>query len=188
MFKKIKNSLISKLIPANSWKDIERFDNSWDVRVSTMSKLVSSTSRSVVDLGCGRSKLESYLGVGVSYLGVDYKKRNDKTCVCDFNEHQFVSGRYDTVFISGVLEYIDDVDWFANQVKRSANNEIIISYCTTDLNPSLSKRLRNGWKNHLSAKLLVDLFEDNIFKLDKVDFSIEKNPIFRFEKISHNDE
>ncbi len=53
-------------------------------------------------MGCGECKLKKYLHNKVEYYGCDYKKREEGTIICDFNQYQYPRGvKADTIFISG---------------------------------------------------------------------------------------
>lgn len=139
-----------------------------------------SPSDSVIDLGCGKMWLRSHLN-GNAYYAVDYKQRDDNTVVADFNKHEFPNLVADVAFISGALEYVEDCEWFVRQV-CSCSKRCIVSYCTTEYYPVLSKRTLKAWKSHLSRSALLELFAKNGMRLEAESTAVAQNPIFVFSK------
>lgn len=70
----------------------------------------------------GLSEPKKYLKPTVDYIGVDYIKRDDETIVCDFNNGEFPKVQVDTVFVSDVLEYIGDPQWFWEKLAYVVTN------------------------------------------------------------------
>lgn len=141
------------------WKSIEYFDAEWEKRISQMSKYIPNDAGYVFDMGCGEGRLRKYISHNIHYIGVDYIKRDRNTVVCDFNKHEFPdvvqsvnenkrSGQ-GAFFMSGCLEYIEDVDWVFSKMCRGET--IILSYNVLEHNPSLEGRMKLAWKNHLTA-------------------------------------
>lgn len=160
------------------WKHIEHFDETWKLRIQKMSKYIHS-GESVIDLGCGLMWLKEYLPRNCTYTGVDYTKRNPETVLCDFNKKNFPKQQADVAFVSGCLEYIDDPAWFAKQIASSAN-KCVVSYCTMEAIPSMKSRIQLCWKNHMTKNQLIQLFENQNFKLTNSEDG--ENSIFIFEK------
>lgn len=149
----------------NNWKNFEYFDESWKIRIHEMASLIED-ERVILDLGCGKMWLRGELSKDKTYVGCDYKKRSEDTIICDFNKGQFPQLSADLCFVSGVLEYIEDTNWFIKNVKRSSRS-VIMSYCTTDLNPNLKIRKLNGWVNHFSLEELLNIMSSEGYILYK---------------------
>lgn len=164
---------------AKEWKNIEYFDKAWKKRLELMSKYLSK-GKVVTDLGCGEMWLKEYLNENI-YFPVDYKKRNSDTIICDFNKKQFPSNESDIAFISGCLEYIEDVAWFVEKIAQK-NSECILSYCSLDYFPNRQNRLNLAWKNHYTRENIINIFQDNSFKLISEKITESKNHIFYFKK------
>jgi len=130
-------------------------NESYDERIKIMAEIIQPNS-TVLDIGCGKEALRKYIPNTVKYYGCDLVKRSDDTIVCDFNRGIYPPiKRYDYVFCSGVLEYINDLEHFLNTIKNYGEC-LIVSYApkTTDIDD----RIRSGWVNHYTYNELVDLF------------------------------
>jgi hypothetical protein len=165
MIKKIMKVFLRTVKRKKTWKDIEYFDERWMERIEKMSKFID-VSESVMDLGCGKMWLQSFLDKSTAYYPVDYVKRSENTIVADFNKKEFPSLNVDVVFASGVLEYIDDPDWFVKQIS-ACSNKCILSYCTMDYFPDIKIRKSAKWVNNLFFKDIENLFNKNNMILDK---------------------
>jgi hypothetical protein len=161
------------------WKEIEYFSNDWIERVKIMAAYIPAKAM-VMDLGCGNMSLKQFLKEN-KYIPVDYCQRDETTIVCDFNRHEFPTGKADVIFISGCLEYIRDYNWLLKQVCLAAPL-VILSYCTIDQFSDPVQRHNNHWQNHLSAKNIRNLFYDNGFSLFKETMTPSNNHIFIFKK------
>lgn len=97
------------------WKNIEYFDESFDKRTAALIELLDNRDfNSILDVGCGMGFAKKHLlSKGIEgYTGLDYKKRNSETLVCDLNNKEFANKNYDLFLIAGCLEYVEDPDWF----------------------------------------------------------------------------
>jgi hypothetical protein len=147
-----------------------------------MSELIEE-EKEVLDLGCGRMWLRDYLPPNARYWGCDYVKRDHNTIVCDFNQREFPAKRVDLMFISGCLEYVQDVDWFLENVARNCSS-LILSYCTLELNPSPTVRNSLGWKSHLSLSGLLAKLLSKGFVLSRIMADVDGNVILKLRKVS----
>lgn len=161
------------------WKKQEFFAETWEKRIEIMAGLIDKDCKSVLDMGCGECKLKKYLHNKVEYYGCDYKKREEGTIICDFNQYQYPRGvKADTIFISGALEYIQDYPWFIKKVCES-RSDIILSYCIVENSYDLSHRVKLGWKNHLSVYDILMLMKENKYILVET-ANYNGNIIFKF--------
>jgi hypothetical protein len=165
-----------------SWKDVEYFDESWKIRIQTMSQFIDKND-SVIDLGCGKMWLKEFLHSSNSYIPVDYINRADYTIICDFNKYEFPANTADISFISGCLEYINDYTWFINKVCNHCER-CIISYCIFEKYPNIKNRKKSHWVNHLLEKDIIKLFAENGFYLTHQVISPTQNYIYCFDKNS----
>lgn len=166
----------------NQWENIEYFDDTFTVRVYHMAKLISDDSSSVMDLGCGMKKLRTFLKSNINYIGVDYVDRDNDTIVCDFNKKEFPASYVDTIFVSGCLEYVEDVEWFLENISKYAKKELILSYCPLEYVSDIRDRRKIGWKNHMSISQLNTVLKKFGLKITFGEKSIGSNVIFHFEK------
>ncbi len=172
-----------KRIGNYSWRNIERFNPSWKIRIKFMSNLIDGLDKSVVDMGCGPMWLKQMISKDIDYYGVDYKPRDESTIVCDFNKYEFPKIYSDVYFVSGCLEYVDDYEWFVEQLTINAK-KCIISYCTVDSVSDAKIRNANAWVNNLSCNELIKLFnEKNMqnYLCEKID---NTNTVFVFGKVN----
>ncbi len=163
-----------------TWKDIEYFNKQWTERIEKMSVFISP-SESVMDLGCGKMWLRSFLDSSNTYYPVDYTLRSDDTIVVDFNKNQFPDLKVDVVFASGVLEYIDNPKEFVRKISE-CSKKCIISYCTVEYFPNREERVGHKWVNNLAFNDVVELFKANNMKMTNNLLSENNNTIFVFEK------
>jgi len=179
-------SLIKKklhLYKPQNWREIEHFDKAWKKRIACMAQLIDKQSKSVVDLGCGQCWLKDILPTDVKYTGVDYKPREcANNIVCDFNGGEFPDVAADVVFCSGILEYIEDLPAFINNI-CAITNQVILSYCSIDFSHNdLEIRESLGWKNHLSSTDMIGLFLKNDFSVVRINQEIPGNIILKLKK------
>jgi hypothetical protein len=147
--------LIARFLPRKEWRKIEFFDDRWKNRIRGMSRHVGAKD-SVLDLGCGPMWLKEFLGPENSYHGCDYLDRGPGTLVCDFNAKQFPDVKADVTFISGCLEYVEDVEWFIDRVAAAAP-KCVIAYCIVNPGDNLARRRQNAWVNDLTEEGLIAL-------------------------------
>ena len=155
------------------WQSIEYFDESWKNRIARMVSLLPLITKSIVDLGCGKMWLKEFLHSDITYYGVDYTKREDETIICDLNRQEFPKIYADCYFLSGIVEYINNVNWLCNNLSRYTN-VVILSYCSKD---SVKYR-QPAWVNHFSRIDLLNKFEETGFKMEKMIENFNGNDIF----------
>jgi len=169
------------LFVRTEWKEIEYFDAEWKDRIRLMANLIED-EQTVLDLGCGQMWLKDYLPPAVtSYHGCDYASRGADTILCDFNQREFPDLTVDLCFVSGCLEYIEDVDWFLNKISQNCNS-LILSYCTSNLVPDIASRRSLAWKNHLSHVSLLAKLKSAGFSLYRQGPEIDGNEILKLKK------
>jgi hypothetical protein len=166
------------------WKDIEYFDEQWKERIYKMSKYLNSHD-SIIDLGCGQMWLKDYISESNQYYPIDYKKRQEKCGIYDFNKGEFPPQIVDVAFVSGVLEYIENPKWFIAEISKHAS-KCIISYCSIDYFPNIMQRLSFGWVNNLTLLDIISLFEKQGMSLIDQQLSKQSNSIFFFQKQNEN--
>lgn len=141
------------------WQETGYLKPYYELRVKFMSDLISKESKSVMDLGCGNMYLKKYLTEGVKYIPCDYVKWDEETVVCDLNSSKFPDVFADTVFMSGILEHIENYENLIKSICEHANKEIIMSYCSIDYKSDYAFRSIIGARNHLSIFELVNMFK-----------------------------
>lgn len=167
---------------SGSWKETEFFKPHWEMRTEQMSKLISDDSASIMDCGCGEGKLRNYIPSNMRYMGVDYCKRPGiDNLIYDFNIGEFPEIYVDTMFLAGILEYIDDYKSFIINICKYCRKEIILSYCILELFRNIAERRSIGQKCFLYSTQLIKLFEENGYFLTHSEFW-NTTSIFRFIK------
>lgn len=148
------------------WGEIGILHPAYELRVYQMAQMISKESCSVLDLGCGRMSLKKYLCGDIKYIPCDYTKHDEMTIVCDLNRDVFPNVDIDTLFMSGVLEYIVDIESLVKESCRHTKREIICSFVTLECERDIVVRMRNGWVNHLTITQFIDLFQKRGMKLE----------------------
>jgi ABC-type polysaccharide/polyol phosphate transport system ATPase subunit len=98
----------------------------------------------VLDLGCGAQLLRSILPNESSYNPADIASRSPDTQVVDLNLKQFPQGDYTTTFLLGVSEYLTDLEWVLNKIRKQSKSLIM----TYDVRFTREERLSKGWVSH----------------------------------------
>lgn len=169
-----------RFLPRKEWRKIEYFDERWKNRIRGMSQYIGP-KESVLDLGCGPMWLKQCLGPANSYHGCDYQDRGPGTLVCDFNAQQFPDVQADVTFISGCLEYVEDVEWFTAKVAAAAP-KCIIAYCIVRTGDDLAKRRQNAWVNDLTEVELIALMGRHGLTLRELGERFMSSQIYVFER------
>lgn len=161
-----------------AWEAIEPHYNYDQLRrrVRAMAHMISKNSKSVLDLGCGTMTLREFLKPEMAYFPVDYIKRDDSVFLADFNKHEFPDVQADCVFISGLLEYIKDMDWFIERV-CACSQEVIFSYHPIFFGESMAVRHGYGFVNNFTFVEIIRRFETHHF------FPVEERIYQREERL-----
>jgi hypothetical protein len=156
----------------------------WEYRVHAMSSYIvpyGGVTR-ILDLGAGDHSLRKYLHGYIQYLPVDkvkFASAEGDTTVCDLNESPEIllrAGRVHYAFLSGVLEYISDVDRLMSVVGSMADN-IILSYNVAKSHDAdqILRRREQGWVNDMSTDDLISTIRQWHYEIDTVGFIIPGN-------------
>jgi hypothetical protein len=142
---------------ASLWTSPVEFDEAWKRRIATMASYIK-TPGSVADFGCGMMWLEKLLPPGCTYVPIDFVRRDDRTLVLDLNRDPFPSIHAEVAFLSGVLEYVENVEAFAQELTKAGFQKIILSYCTLEKFSGLQTRKNLNWVSHKSLFDLLAIF------------------------------
>ncbi|MFN4762851.1 class I SAM-dependent methyltransferase [Gillisia sp. Q332] len=138
------------------WNKPDQLFEDWNERTGILASMVRSGSV-VIEFGAGNMALKSLLPQGCRYTPSDIVKRNPDFLKCDLNEEiPFDLSAYDTAVLSGVLEYVYDIDNVFKQFPENMKN-ILLSYSCKDI--SHANRLENGWLSDYSKKEMDAVFE-----------------------------
>ena len=161
------------------WSSPLDFDEVWKVRIARMASHIRRPS-SVADFGCGMMWLETCLPPGSIYLPVDYVRRDERTIVVDLNRDPFPAVTGDVAFMSGVLEYVADVEGFAGNLEKAGFKKIILSYCTLEKRSDMNGRTSLNWVSHKSLFDLLPIFLGG-YNLSAID-DVNDNTILVFDR------
>lgn len=176
LWRKIKAIFVGK----RSWQQLEFFDPRWKKRIEAMARFIRPGD-SVLDLGCGQMWLKEFLSDDNSYTPCDYSDRGPGTVICDFNRGKFPPQDADVSFVSGCLEYVEDVEWFVGRIAAQSRC-CVIAYCITSPDKTLAERRQNAWKNHLSEAELIQLFERHGMTLSERGGQFMSSHIYVFDR------
>lgn len=107
---------MEKIENASKWKLSEGYH--YDERIKFMVSLIDLNKiSSIIDLGCGKQDLRKYLPRHIKYIGYDAFKLCDTTKVIDLNKDA-ITDKADCVFISGVIEFLFNIDNLIENLKK----------------------------------------------------------------------
>jgi hypothetical protein len=138
------------------WSKSESFDRNWSRR-SPFAAALCADSHCVCDIGCGMQTLRPLLPHHIKYLPADLAKRTEDTAICDLNRKKLPMEylqQADTVTLLGVIEYVFDVPWLFEALRRSIGI-LIVSYNPVDMVGA--GRRENGWVNDFRLAELVQM-------------------------------
>ena len=139
------------------WSSSAEFDEAWKRRIEMMARHIRGPG-TVADFGCGMMWLKPLLPDGNSYLGIDCLPRTPETVVLDLNNCTLDGIQADIAFLSGVLEYVEDVPGFIAMLKAGSFRQVILSYCTLEKHPEMQARLNCNWASHESIFTIIGGF------------------------------
>lgn len=117
----------------------------WTERNIWIKNFIPNNS-SVIDWGCGDKDILRYITPS-KYIGIDMNSKAD--IVADFNiEVPKMFSVYDVGLVLGVLEYLNDPEYFLRSIKPTANRFLILTL------PSLTKP---AWKQSFTARQIESL-------------------------------
>ena len=142
--------------------------DNWDYRLPICLEFISGSS-SIIDFGCGNTKLKSFLPEGTFYQPIDLVARTSQTLIIDGNTEEWykkIPEKQETLAAIGVIEYIHDCKNFIYNASLCAD-KILITYhlshsfvCDTKKEESNIMRLSNGWLSDFNIKDFLDAIEE----------------------------
>ncbi|MBD2176644.1 hypothetical protein H6F42_06910 [Pseudanabaena sp. FACHB-1998] len=177
--------MLKKLFPKKKkkeniglWSSNWEFDEEWKNRISTMAAYIN-TSGTVADFGCGLMWLEPLLKPENTYLPIDYIARDERTLVIDLNKDLLPELNADIAFLSGVLEYVIDIENFVYNLTNKNFKKIILSYCTLEKFSDVNGRESLNWVSHKSIFDILSMFTSK-YSLSAIN-DVKGNTIFVFD-------
>ncbi|MBU1213244.1 MAG: class I SAM-dependent methyltransferase [Alphaproteobacteria bacterium] len=166
-------------------REFNYFDDEWKAQIGQMSNFIRHGA-SVLDLGCGPMWLKD-IRPDLQYTGVDSCRRSDNSLVADFNKGEFPVTKSSYAFLSGVLEYVQDVPGFVERI-CTTSEACILSYCLRGTHPDISARRQWGWVNDLTMNEIENLFSAHSFLLVAEDMTASRNKILVFARDAAKDQ
>ena len=122
----------------------------WDERNAIIGSYVLPES-TVLDLGAGAQTLRQHLHPSCKYQAADVVP-GPGVLHCDLNTGELpdVEERFTYVVLSGVAEYLTDVEAALASI-RALGERLLVSYATREKD-DIAPRTRQGWLNHLTAE------------------------------------
>lgn len=155
-----------KMSDMERWLKSEELQTEWNSRTILLAEHVSKGA-SVIEFGAANGFLESYLGKKAAYQGVDIVARDRGFLVCDLNSQPITLdlSNYDTVILSGVLEYVYDISYVFNYFFEQGIDHLLISYACSDV--CKQDRLLNGWLSDFTWLEINKNIVSSGFELEK---------------------
>lgn len=139
------------------WSADSSLHINWNERSAILGSYISPYS-DIIEFGAGSMFLKSYLKNYRSYTATDLVKRYPETIVCDLNKPILLDlSLYNAAIMSGVLEYVFDIDSIFCTLSISNVKEIALSYSCSDI--TTENRLANGWLSDYTKPDLIIIFE-----------------------------
>jgi len=132
------------------------FDEAWKDRIAHLAAFVD-TSGPVMDIGCGMMWLEPLLVRGNQYIPIDCLRRDHRTLLVDLNAQPLPDVAAEFAFMSGVLEYVQDVPLFLRQVMARRFRRILLTYCSLECWWKMPLRRSLNWVSHESLEDLLNV-------------------------------
>ncbi len=155
--------------------------NEWQVLTQLISAYIDE-GKVIAGLGFCEQRLGGALPGNCEYFAIDGVKLSKGATTWDYNEYQFPNIYVDMVCVTGLLEYINDVDWFVEQTSNHADERIVLSYCCWDgASKGLRARAENNWVNKLTFDNLLSAFLEHGFAIEE-SVNIFGKTIFVFKR------
>jgi hypothetical protein len=164
-----RNLAVERKTDIARWSNAAALEHAWDARAEIAAAYVPAGAH-VLDLGCGRMALRSFLPKSCRYRACDLVARDPGTIVCDFNAGEFpvaAAAEADVIVMLGVLEYIADADAFFQRLSDS-RCDLVMSYCATEFSATLD-RPGLGWISHFGLADLAALFERHGYRVERTE-------------------
>lgn len=156
------------------WSKNQSLKEDWNTRTAMLGGYVPMGA-SVLEFGAGSMFLKQYLDSSINYTPSDIVQRYPETIVFDLNDlsKELDLSPYDTVIMSGVLEYVYDIKAVMVFLYSEIDN-ICVSYCCSDI--AKDNRLKNGWLSDYTEEELKAIFES-------CNYTVVKETIWRSQSL-----
>lgn len=149
------------------WNKLEMLQDAWNERTVLLGDAIPAGAK-VIEFGAANYFLKNYLGTKVTYVGADIISRHEDMLVCDLNVKplQINLEPYDTVVLSGVLEYIYDIENFIQTCSDHHITNLLFSYACA--NHCKQNRLHNGWLSDFTKEQIETYLEKSSYLIKDV--------------------
>ena len=145
------------------WTTLNSFNKGWDQRTIKMAEFILPNTK-VIEYGAGRKVIKKYLPKNCIYTPSDIVDRGDGTIICDLNQKTLPKfDNYNYAIFSGVLEYVNNVPRLIQHLTNNIDI-FIISYEVLKDDITLKRGIQ-GWVNSYKERELLNIFENNGYKL-----------------------
>ncbi|MDD9910441.1 MAG: hypothetical protein OXR62_12210 [Ahrensia sp.] len=165
--KEAQELLHKRLSDEKRWGAQSSYDDSWDARAE-MAATFMRQSRCVLDLGAGKMGLRRYLEPGCDYQPADLAPLVSNALRIDLNTDPVPTGRWDTVSMLGVMEYLFSPQEVLVKI-RAATNHLVFSYGVMTHNVSSVKQWRrdHGFATNLNEEELRSMISSSSFRIEE---------------------
>lgn len=158
------------------WASSKSLNKKWNERTRILSSFIDDGTVSLIEFGCAGKELGGMIPDTIKYTPSDIVDR-DGCLVCDLNVFYPDFTPYDTVFLSGVTEYINDVPALISSISATEGiNTIVVSYAPKERN---RRRLSQGWVNSYTSGEFEYIFYKNGFIINVQD-TWQKQNLYKF--------
>ena len=175
--KRVLNLRKNRLTDSDRWLQKTNLQEVWNERTAILAEAIKPDA-TIIEFGAGTDFLKNSLSREIIYQASDIVKRNPDTLVYDLNDKPFTLdiSLYDTVLLSGVLEYIYDIDYIFSVFRQNHIKNIYFSYACADI--CRQDRLVNGWLSDYTLSQIKSILLKNDFKLSALKTWKDQNLFF----------
>ena len=144
------------------WADDGNYDHNWTTRTTWLYRMIPEHYKTILEFGAGMCYTVCLLKEHQIYTPSDLinrdeyaRGRGEPTIVMDLNSDPWdIEGPYDVVLMSGVFEYVEDVETLIGHL-ADITKMVVCSYSDTT---NANRNKRNGWVNSMTQAEFRDLF------------------------------
>jgi hypothetical protein len=162
------------------WTDNDELFNDWSERTFILASFIGDEA-DILEFGAGKMVIKDSHIKYKTYTPSDIVKRYDETLVCDLNKPIDIDlSKYNAVLLSGVLEYVYDINNVIYQFSNAGVSQIAVSYCCSDI--VLLSRDKNGWLSDYKRDEIEMIFSKNNYTI--VNYTEWRNQSLYFLKLN----
>ena len=163
-------------------KILNPYGGDCEERIRRMRMLIPEGTAHILDFSPDETFLSALLSSAICYNSVKWKEQEKDSNSCCLELEQFENPVNVVAFCSGILEFIQDLDLFVEQLSHHVDT-VILSYSACEYVPEKEDRVAHGWVNDLTTAQLLDIFAKHGFYVSEWDRSIPTCLLWRMRKI-----